>query len=242
MEEIFLLSGISESGKGIIRKTNDENASDPIFTALEFVRNQCRKLFEKAKGSHDWGHTLRVCHLCERIGKAEKADMAVVRFAAYLHDIGRIHQDRSAGKICHAEQGAKMARLMLSSLPLADRQKENIIHCIRAHRFRGDQPPLTIEAKTLFDADKIDSIGAVGVARAFLFAGEVGAVLHNPDLDPEKSKPYTINDTGYREFQLKLRFIKDRIMTRKGRKIAIERHEFMAHFFERFLEENEGKR
>jgi len=113
---------------------------------------------------------------------------------------------------------------------------------VRSHRFRGNDEPKTLEAKVLFDADKLDSIGAVGIARAFLFAGEVGAKLHNPDIRVENTLPYSKDDTGYREFKLKLSRIKDRILTTEGRKLAKERHEFMETFFKRFIEEYEGKR
>jgi uncharacterized protein len=93
----------------------------------------------------------------------------------------------------------------------------------------------------LFDADKLDAIGAVGIARAYLFAGEVGALLHNPDADPEKVKPYSRDDTGYREYKVKLSQIKDRMLTGEGRRMAQERHAFMEAFFERFLKEHEGQ-
>jgi uncharacterized protein len=220
---------------------NDDRIDLPEVR-LEHIKSLACKMFEKAKGSHDWDHTLRVYGLCERIGKAEKADMEVVKIAAYLHDIGRSVQDQSAGKVCHAAEGAKLTREIVGQLPLSDFQKDNIIHCVRSHRFRGNHEPKTIEAKVLFDADKLDSIGAVGVARAFLFAGEVGAKLHNPDIDVENTLPYSKDDTGYREYKLKLREIKDRILTTEGRRLAKERHEFMETFFKRFLEEYEGMR
>ena len=121
-------------------------------------------------------------------------------------------------------------------------QKTNILHCIRSHRFRGNHTPETREAQVLFDADKLDAIGAVGVARAFLFAGEVGARLHNPDVRAEETQPYSDNDTGYREFRLKLRKIKNRLITGEGKRMAEDRHRFMEEFFQRFLEEYEGKR
>ncbi len=208
----------------------------------DFVKEQAEKLFDGAKGSHDWEHTLRVCSLCERIGPAEKADMDVLRVAAYLHDIGRSGQDSALGAVCHAEKGAEMAWPIVEKLPLSEEQKANVIHCIRAHRFRGKCRPETAEAKVLFDADKLDAIGAVGVARAFLFAGEVGASLHIPGMNIEETKPYTIEDTGFREFTVKLCKIRERILTKEGRKLADERHAFMEGFFNRFLEEYEGKR
>jgi uncharacterized protein len=209
---------------------------------LDTIKSQAQKLFEDARGSHDWEHTLRVWRLCEKIGPVEAADMDVLRVAALLHDIGRSCQDNSQGKICHAEKGAEMASIIIKDLPLSPFQKANIIHCIRTHRFRGHKTPESLEAKVLFDADKIDAIGAVGIARAFLFAGELGARLHNPEVNIEETKPYSKDDTGYREFKLKLSKIKDRIMTNEGRRLAKERHEFMEIFFNRFLEEYEGER
>jgi len=208
---------------------------------LKHIEAYAKKLLDGARGSHDWEHTLRVFKLCERIGAAEGADMSVVRVAAYLHDIGRGYQDASNGAICHAEKGAKMATSKIAALPFTKKQKENIIHSIRSHRFRGNHKPKTKEAKVLFDADKLDAIGAVGVARAYLFAGEVGARLHNSKIDIEKTQPYSKDDTGYREFKVKLCKIRDRILTKEGKKLADERHEFMAQFFKRFIKEYEGE-
>jgi uncharacterized protein len=210
--------------------------------ALAQVKAFAQGCFDKASGSHAWDHTLRVFRLCEMMGPAENADMSVLGAAAYLHDIGRALQDASNGAICHAEKGAQMAEPMVEALPLSKKQKQNIIHCVRSHRFRNQHKPATTEAKVLFDADKLDAIGAVGVARAFLFAGEVGARLHNPDLDAENTRPYSVDDTGYREFKIKLSKIKARMLTAEGRKWARDRHAFMDDFFNRFLAEYEGKR
>jgi uncharacterized protein len=99
-----------------------------------------------------------------------------------------------------------------------------------------------LEAKALFDADKLDAIGAVGIARTFLFAGEVGAKLHNPHIEPEDTEPYSDEDTGYREYKLKLSRIKDRMLTTEGRRMAEERHQFMEMFFDRLTEEHEGRK
>jgi uncharacterized protein len=211
-----------------------DNPSDQT-SLVDTVKKIAETYFSGARGSHDWEHTLRVCRLCERIGRAEGVDMYLVRIAAYLHDIGRSHQDVSNGAFCHAERGARMAEAIINELPLSGTRKKNIIHCIQAHRFRGRQKPRTPEAKVLFDADKLDAIGAVGVARAFLFAGEVGARLHNPDVNVEETHPYSKDDTGFREFKLKLCKIKDRILTAEGRRLADERHAFMVAFFLSFL-------
>ena len=208
---------------------------------METIKARAEKLFSDSRGSHSWEHTLRVCKLCERLGPPEGVDMGVLMIAAYLHDIGRSHQDRLNGAVCHARQGAKMAWSIVRNLPLSNEQKRNIVHCIRSHRFRGNHFPKTAEAKVLFDADKLDAIGAVGVARAFLFAGEIGARLHTPDANIETTRSYTIDDTGFREYTVKLCKIKDRMLTGEGRNVAEERHAFMERFFDRFVREYEGK-
>jgi uncharacterized protein len=207
---------------------------------LDTIRRQVQQVFANAAGSHDWQHSLRVHKLCLRIGPKEGADMTVLEAAAYLHDIGRLAQDKLNGSLCHAEKGAQLAEEIIAPLALTANRKQNIIHCVRSHRYRDDCPPKTIEAKILFDADKLDAIGAIGVARAYQFAGELGACLHNPDISPEQAQPYSINDTGHREYAVKLSKIKNCMMTEQGRCIAQGRHEFMAAFFERFLNEYAG--
>ena len=204
------------------------------------IRLAARHCLSKAAGSHDWEHTLRVHRLCRKIGPAERADMLVLEAAAYLHDIGRPQQEASRGSVCHAVAGSRLATRILAPLPLDAKRKENIIHCVRAHRFRGDHAPNTNEARALFDADKLDAIGAVGVARAYLFAGELGACLHNDRIAPQEAQSYSRNDTGYREYVVKLARIKDHMITPTGRQMAQARHQFMVSFFDRFLEEYAG--
>ena len=209
---------------------------------MEKIKAFAEKCFSNTRGSHDWEHTRRVYNLCMHIGKVEGADLEVLKIAAYLHDVGRSYQDELKGTICHAEKGYKIASILLDKSPITPEQKANILHCIRSHRFRGNCLPRTLEAQILFDADKLDSIGAIGIARAFQFAGEVGAKFHNPDVTLEKTEPYTEEDTGYREFKLKLSKIKKRMLTAEGRRMAKERHRFMEIYFKRFFQEYEGKK
>jgi uncharacterized protein len=218
-----------------------ESSTEAAADLVALIKDQARKLFLKASGSHDWDHTRRVVALCEHIGRVENADLKVLRMAAYLHDIGRCRQDRSSGEHCHAKEGARMAAAILKEMPLSGSEKKNIVHCVRSHRFRENHAPETLEAQALFDADKLDAIGAVGVARAYLFAGEVGARLHNPDIDVTAAPAYSENDTGYREYLVKLRHIHTRLLTAEGRRLAAERHAFMESFFERFVSEIEGR-
>ncbi|MCX6807361.1 MAG: HD domain-containing protein [Patescibacteria group bacterium] len=204
------------------------------------IIDQAKKFFLGAKGSHDFDHTMRVLNLCRHIGKTEKANMEILEIAAVLHDIGRKHQDKCNGKICHAKIGAELAMKLLLKLNFDRKKIDQIIHCISTHRFRGEEIPISKEAKILFDADKLDSIGAVGIGRTFLFAGEVGARLHNKDVDIWKTKAYSKEDTAYREYMFVLKEIKNRMLTKEGKRIAEERHNFMVEFFDRLDREVDG--
>lgn len=211
-----------------------------IANILEHIKQLAQQCFQSAKGSHDWEHTERVLTLAGHIAQKEGADPDIVRLAAVLHDIGRSEEDQANGGLDHAARGAKLARRILEQQGLRAEQVEAVVHCVAAHRFRKGPAPESLEAKVLFDADKLDSLGAVGIGRAFLFAGEVGAKLHNPGVDVEKTEAYTVEDTAYREYMLKLRKIKDRILTAEGRRLAEERHAFMEEFFTRLNQEVDG--
>ena len=215
-------------------------ARRPSSVLFARIKAEARACFDKARGSHDWDHTERVLRLCLRIGRKEKADLTVLEFAAVLHDIGRADEDRTNGRVCHAEAGARRAGAILEKHGLAAETIARVVHCIETHRYRKALRPETIEARVLFDADKLDSIGAVGIGRAFLFAGEVGARLHDQDIVVEKTRPYTRDDTAYREYLVKLRHLKDRLTTTEGKRIARERHAFMKAFFARLHKETDG--
>jgi len=204
------------------------------------IKKEAREFFRSARGSHDWDHTERVLQLCLRIGKKEGADLEILKVAAVLHDIGREEEDNSDGKVCHGERGAELAGILLERQGLSGEAIGRIVHCIQTHRFRRSRGPESLEARILFDADKLDSIGAVGIGRAFLFAGEVGARLHDPNIIVSRTEPYSKEDTAYREFLVKLRKIKGRMFTRTGRRIAGERHKFMVEFFARLNKETRG--
>lgn len=207
---------------------------------IEAIKTEAEKFFEDSRGSHDWEHVERVLKLSLHIGRIEGADMEVLEAAALLHDIGRTCQDRSQGEVCHAEKGADFAKKILKDLGVEKEKTESILHCILHHRYRDGRKPQTLEAKILFDADKLDSIGAVGIARAFLFAGEVGAKLHNADTDLSTTESYSREDTAFREFQLKLKHVKNSLFTLEGKHLAEERHQFMETFFARLNEETQG--
>jgi uncharacterized protein len=172
----------------------------------------------------------------------EGARLEVVEPAALLHDIGRQAEEESGGKLCHAALGAEEAGELLERMGARDRLRDAIVHCVAVHRFRGEARPETLEARVLFDADKLDSIGAVGLGRAFLYAGEVGARLHNPEADPGACAPRGPEDSALREFLVKLRWVRDRMFTPAGRRIAEGRHAFMEAFFDQLDGEVKGER
>jgi uncharacterized protein len=204
------------------------------------TREEAGAFFRSARGSHDWDHTERVFRLCLRIGRKEKADLGILRLAALLHDIGREEEDRSHGRVCHGKSGAALARSILTRLGCDPGAIRAVVHCISTHRFRRGGAPRTLEARVLFDADKLDSIGAVGIGRAFLFAGEIGARLHDRGIDVVKTRPYTRDDTAYREYLVKLSRVRARMTTCEGRRIAAGRHRYMAAFFARLNKETDG--
>ncbi len=124
------------------------------------IREEAGAFFRSARGSHDWDHTERVYRLCLRIGRKEKADLGVLSLAALLHDIGREEEDRSHGRVCHGRSGAALARRILEDYGWEPAVVRAVFEAVRTHRFRRGGAPRTLEARILFDADKLDSIGA----------------------------------------------------------------------------------
>ncbi|MCM3079710.1 HD domain-containing protein [Brevibacillus invocatus] len=194
------------------------------------VRNT-QRLFDGQDPAHDWQHNLRVMAMCERIGREEGADMALLRLAALLHDIGRA-EERRTGE-CHAEISARIAGEWLREEGMDSEQIMLVQKAILAHRFRKESPPTSLEEKILFDADKLDSIGAIGVARAFAYSGVIGQPIHAALPDQH---------TPFHEYEWKLVRIKDRLYTATARQIAEERHLFMKKFFEQWNLEIRGIR
>lgn len=191
-------------------------------------------------GCHGPDHTERVHDLAMHIGRMMGAKLDILSAAALLHDIGRRHEMENRGTVCHAAKGAEMAEGILIGLGLPAETISAVVHCIESHRYRNDKVPQTLEAQILYDADKLDSIGAIGIGRAFLFAGQVGARLHNRMSDITNTTSYSVEDTAYREFRVKLCKVKETMLTPEGCRIAQERHEFMEVFFRRLEREING--
>jgi len=186
---------------------------------------------------HGFSHVLRVYRLCEKIGKKEGANLEIVRAAALLHDVVSDVDARQGHQIA----AANFAGEILGDAGWNSDDIQAVTHCIRSHRFRNaDEQPESLEAKVLFDADKIDAIGAVGVARAVAYAVRAGMDVFAPpsetylatgELAPGESQ------TVVHEYLYKLRHIKDRLFTETGRSLAEERHKLMVTFFDGWLAE-----
>ncbi|MBH0328340.1 hypothetical protein ABH14_00745 [Brevibacillus brevis] len=192
---------------------------------------EAQKRFDGQDPAHDWQHNLRVMAMCERIGREEGADMEVLRLAALLHDIGRA-EERQTGE-CHAEISARLAGEWLVERNMTEAFISRVQSAILAHRFRKERPPHTLEEKVLFDADKLDSIGAIGVARVFAYTGVIGQPIQSDD--PNQHTPY-------KEYTWKLQRIKDMLFTKTAQQVAEDRHRFMTTFFEQWEREVKGIR
>lgn len=189
-----------------------------------------RALYTAGDAAHDFDHVLRVTRLAERIAQAEGAEMAVVRAAALLHDVP-VAEGRSAHHLAAADFAGKF----LADLGMEPAQIENVVHCIQAHRFRDQSiQPQTLEARCLYDADKLDSIGAIGVGRAFAFAGSHDSRLWTEPVagvPGDDAKPTGADYTPVHEFVYKLQRLLATLHTQTARRIGQERHAFMATFF-----------
>ncbi len=203
---------------------------------------------------HDLNHTMRVYDLCLRLAKRIKnTDLDVLKLAALLHDIAGLKEQRDkTGKVCHARLSAKMAQKILKRFGYPKDKITKIAHCILAHRYRTGVKPKTKEAKILHDADKLDALGAIGVARTYIWTGVnkarvyadtslkqylkenvVGGKLNGRIKDKTKHNPFI-------EFELKLKRIPKQLHTKEAKKIARERLKYMKLFFDRLRKEVKG--
>lgn len=198
---------------------------------LEHIKEEAKKYFDGACPSHDWGHVERVRDTALNIGRKENADLLIVEVSALLHDTGRKKEEENPDKFNHAEISAEIAEEILKRYEFDKEKINRVKHCVISHRFRGNgSEPKTIEAMVLFDADKLDCIGAIGIARAYAWAGSKGIKLYS-------NKDYL--GTGYEkehspltEFKYKLSKVKDMMKTRTGKINAYYRHERMEKFFQ----------
>lgn len=203
------------------------------------IAGQVRARLDAASGCHDYDHTLRVLANAERLAAMlPEADRRVVRVAALLHDVARPEEMSAKGKVCHAVIGAALVPEILGETGgFEPGFIEHVAAAVYTHRYRARRIPATLEAKIVYDADKLDSLGAVGIGRAFLFAGREHARLHNTEAEAVNSAAYSREDTAYREYLVKLRKLPEGMLTAPGKAIAEERAAYMHTFFDRLNEE-----
>jgi len=176
----------------------------------------------------------------------ENVDMEVLIPAVLLHDIARVKESKDkTGEIDHAILGSEMAEEILRNLEYEEDKIEKIKHCIITHRFRTDNRPKTIEAKILFDADKLDALGSIGIARCFMLAGQFGQSLSvKKQVDTNTSENGRLKDVSkhspFIEYEVKFKKIPEKLHTKKAKEIGIERLKFMDDFFKRLDLEIEG--
>jgi uncharacterized protein len=196
---------------------------------------------------HGFDHILRVYRMAERLAREEGADLEIVCAAALLHDAqGSQTEGGESGRQDHHHASSDFAQQVLESEGWPLGRISAVKHCIRAHRFRDNsEEPETLEAKILFDADKLDVIGAVGVARTIAFDVVVNQpIYYEPSQrfletgEKEPGEPHS----SYHEYLFKLSKIKDRLFTETARRLAEERHLFMEEYFARLGAEERGEK
>ncbi len=193
-----------------------------------------RKLYQNGP-SHDFFHVERVLRLALRLGETEGADLEILGLAALFHDLARESESASGGEICHAAASADQTRELLLEHGEPQVKVEAVCHCIATHRYRDGNEPETLEAKCLYDADKLDSLGAVGVARAYLWLGERGGTVYTPreiweQTDFTSNRPE--DDSLQREWHIKLRHLQHKLYTASARKLALQRSRRMEEFLD----------
>ncbi len=196
---------------------------------------------------HGFDHVMRVYKMAERLALVEGADLEIVQAAALLHDVDSSQLSAVSGqRKSHHHSAAEFAQMILKSEDWPEERIQAVAHCIRAHRFRDDrEQPQTLEAQVLFDADKLDAIGAIGAVRSIAYA-----VLAEQPLHTEPSQQFLDNGkkevdephTPYHEHLFKLSKLKERMYTPSGRALAEERHQFLDSFFEQWQAELRAER
>lgn len=206
--------------------------------------DEARALYSAGDAAHDFDHVLRVTRLAVRIAAAEGANGEVVRLAALLHDAPVTQQSVAERRGGHHLAAAHYAGALLAERGLEPQRVADVVHCIEAHRFRDRTVlPSTLEARCLYDADKLDSIGAIGVARAFAYGGAHGSRLWSEpwrDAPPDDAQPQGGDYTPVHEFVYKLGRLQGTLYTATARAVAAERHRFMCLFYDQLDAEMQG--
>ena len=199
-----------------------------------------KEKFENEYSGHDWFHTLRVFRTATRIAEAEGADAETVQLAALLHDV----DDRKLSPETYEDKAN--ARNFLSANNVDESRIDEICRIIGEISFAENCVPSTLEGKCVQDADRLDAIGAIGIARAFAYGGNRNRLMHHPDIAPNpnmtKEEYSKSESTTLNHFYEKLFKLTDMMNTETAKAIAKERDAYMKAFIVEFLDEWEGKK
>ncbi|MEA1786620.1 HD domain-containing protein [Arenibacter sp. GZD96] len=214
--------------------------SECIEATILFVKETLRG----AEGGHDWFHIQRVFNNALLIARGEKVNLLVVGLGALLHDIAdaKFHDGDET-------VGPKWASAFLESIAVAPSVIDQVVYIIENSSFKTSLDPnaektTSIELQVVQDADRLDAIGAIGIARAFNYGGFKNRELYNPDIAPNlkmtKEAYQHSNAPTINHFYEKLLLLKDKMNTSTGKKLAEERHQFMLNYLQQFYKEWNG--
>lgn len=215
-----------------------ENQNTKIDSTIQFVK----KHLKDAEGGHDWWHIYRVWKTSGKIAKEESADEYVVQLAALLHDIAdsKFHNGNE-------EIGPQTAKDFLVKLEINKEVIDHVVDIIKHMSYKNTFEKATfnsLELDIVRDADRLDAIGAIGIARTFNYGGHIGSELYNPDIKSIKYKSKqeykNSNSPTINHFYEKLLLLKDMMKTTTGKKLAEDRHRYMQSFLDEFYGEWEG--
>lgn len=205
---------------------------------LDGLLSDLQEFFKNDYSGHDYNHTMRVYKLAYNIAIQEHANLEIVSLAALLHDVDDVKLTQSINY--------QNARLLMNKYGI-DKAQEEVIAIIQDVSFKGNQSksPSTLEGKIVQDADRLDAIGAIGIARAFTFGGN-----HNRPLYNDENPVLNMDEASYRQhksstinhFYEKLLLLKDMMNTDTAKELAYQRHQFMKNYLEEFYDEIEGKK
>jgi uncharacterized protein len=210
---------------------------------IDYVVSELKREFADESTGHDWFHLERVWKNAKQIAATEGGDLFVIELAALLHDIA----DHKFVADADAEAKRRI-QAMLSKVQVDQKTIDRVIDIVSKSSFKGgigENPMKQLEGLIIQDADRLDAIGAIGIARTFAFGGKFGNLLYHPDIPPatfksaeeyRKNRTHTIN-----HFYEKLLLLKDKMNTPTGKRMAEQRHIFMQEFLNQFYNEWQGK-
>jgi uncharacterized protein len=201
---------------------------------IERLKEKAQGYFEGGAG-HSFDHVSRVCKMAEKISGGEDVDMDIVRAAALLHDVARVREGEL--DVCHAEEGARMAPGILNEVGFPAEKVDAVVHAILVHRYSKRLKAETREAEILQDADRLDALGAVTIARIFSFGGLKRRLMYiSGEIGSEDNK------TSLSHFYRKIfKLNPETFKTPKAREIAKGRYDYVKGFVDRFEKEWEGE-